>query len=135
MVMYGILKYLLGQHKAFPRYYCQVIFNLVTNKHSYKQTQLQINTVTNTVTNKQVTNKHIYKHQLSLFLGQFLSQIYQEIPPFLQILSRVKFFSVFPCKWRYSILDWKKRVSSDPFPNQLSTIKLHSLIIHHKYFT
>jgi hypothetical protein len=73
-------------------------------------------------------------HQLSRFLGQFLSQFNQEITVFFQILSKVKFSSVFPYKWIYSILDWKRTVSSDPFPDQHYTTKLQSLIIHHKIF-
>jgi hypothetical protein len=73
-------------------------------------------------------------HKLSRFLVQILSQFFSTHNTFFQILSEVNFSSVFPYKWKYSILDWKRRVSSDPFPNQHYTTKLKSLIIHHKIF-
>jgi len=52
---------------------------------------------------------------------------------FLRILSKAKFSSVFPGKWKYIILEWKRRVSSDPFPNEHFRTKFQSLIFNLRY--
>lgn len=63
-----------------------------------------------------------------------LSQFHKKITLFFQILSKVKSSSVFSGKWRYSILEWKRRVYLDPFPNQHITTKIQSLVTHHQIF-